>query len=59
MKWLTPVIVTSFILILVFWFVAVWSYTEIIGDGSWNSNTFYVSSIGMVAAIVVFVFSLI
>lgn len=26
MKWLTPVIVTSFILILACWFVALWSY---------------------------------
>lgn len=59
MKWLTPVIVTSFILILVCWLVAVWSYAEKIGDGSWNSNIFYVSSIGMLGAIVVFVFSLI
>jgi len=59
MKWLTPVIVTSFILILACWFVAVWSYAEKIGHGSWNSNIFLWSSIGMLAAIVVFVFSLI
>lgn len=59
MKWLTPVIVTSFILIPVFWFIAILAFTEKIGDGSWNSNIFLWSSIGMLAAIAVFVFSLI
>ena len=59
MKWLTPVIVTSFILTLIFWFVFIWSYTEEIGDGSWNGNVFFWSGTGMLAATAVFVFSLI
>jgi len=59
MKRLRIIIITSFFLILFFWFMGVLAFTEKIGDGSWNDDVFFGSTIGILAAIGTFIISLI
>lgn len=51
--------ITSFFLIFLFYFTAMWAFTEEIGDGSWNERIFVGSGIGILVAIASFVISVI
>lgn len=49
--------IISFFLTFIFYILAIWAFTEYIGDGSWNETILIGSGIGVIVSIITFLSS--